>query len=120
MNDPVQVTEKKTGIKFSTYGIPKEGFQKSGTFEFGMILPPQPGNEYIARVVASSKGYSGISHSTGMTKALLLVFWADKKEVKTSFQYAEYVIELFRNALLMWTEIMSNHMSIKAEPKPPP
>jgi hypothetical protein len=38
--------------------------------------------------VGGRPGWAGISHTSSMTKSLLLTFWATDKDVKASFRYA--------------------------------
>jgi hypothetical protein len=91
IKDPVDVTDKTTGIKFSMYEVPQASFTEGGSFQMGIVLPEKPGNEYIARVVANKKGYSAISHTNGMVDSLLLLYYADGNTIRHGFRMIEYV-----------------------------
>lgn len=86
-------THAGTGIEFLRQTFSDS--QTTGGFEFGYALPGTPtgaNDEYIGYIKGSlrsgRKGWSGLSHSSGMTGALLLAAWPEGSAVKTFFAYA--------------------------------
>ncbi|KAH7135211.1 hypothetical protein B0J11DRAFT_155028 [Dendryphion nanum] len=87
-------THAGTGIEFLRQVFDES--QTTGGYEFGYALPGTPtgaNDEYIGYIKGSlragRKGWSGLSHSSGMGGALLLVAWPDTATtVKTFFGYA--------------------------------
>ncbi|EAA28998.1 cellobiose dehydrogenase [Neurospora crassa OR74A] len=97
-----QYTDPVNKITLSTWR-PDPGSNSGGgdaaTYAFGLVLPPdaltKDANEYIGLLRcdvgdAASPGWCGVSHgqSGQMTQSLLLMAWASKGQVFTSFRYA--------------------------------
>jgi len=96
-------TEPNTGINFWATTFPNGtatgwGSTNSlGGYTFGLALPENAATvnsaDYLGLLVGSTPsgaGWSGIVHGTGeMNGGLMLVAWADKGEIKTSFRYSQ-------------------------------
>jgi cellobiose dehydrogenase (acceptor) len=86
-------TEPNTGIKF--WDVNMGASAGTNGMKMGFALPATTQttyqDEYIGHMVgglSATGGWAGLSHSSGMTGALLLTFWPNSKAVQGSFRYA--------------------------------
>jgi len=87
-------TDAKTGIKFWEIDVSAAQAGANG-LKMGFALPAttQSGyqDEYIGHIVSglsATGGWAGLSHTSGMTRSLLLAFWPNSASVLGSFRYA--------------------------------
>ncbi|KAF2422371.1 CBD9-like protein [Tothia fuscella] len=92
---PVYVVDPSTGFKFSTVQQKYDPPVNKGDLTMGFAFPKKGAkDEYVGYMVARRQGtpggagYTGISHSSGMLKSLLLVAWVNGQDIQTSWRYA--------------------------------
>jgi len=82
-----------TGFKLHAQIVKHDPPLTKGELALGVAFPKNlDKDEYIGYLTAArpkSAGWTGISHSSGMTESLLLVTWAEGQNVQTSFRYAK-------------------------------
>jgi len=92
--DTETITDPDTGFKFPGAQVVKyDPPLSNGAVSLGVAFPKGlDKDEYIGYMVAArpkAGGWTGISHTSGMSKSLLLVTWPEGKDVITSFRYAK-------------------------------
>ena len=90
-------TEPNTKIKF--WELSMGASAGANGMKMGFALPATSQSsyqdEYIGHMVgglASTGGWAGISHQSGMVNSLLLTFWPNGAKVQGSFRYATLVL----------------------------
>lgn len=84
---------------FSQYSADTTGpGATKGGFQLGVAFPQNlDKNEYLGHIVGSrpnGQGWTSIAHAAGMTKSLLLIVWANGRDIQSSFRYSPWVLQI--------------------------